>query len=111
MKGRLYYKGRIVVPSDSPKIPVILKKFHDSAVGGHAENFIAVLLGGDEAYVQQHVQGCEVCQRNKYQALNPAGFLQPLPIPSQVWSHISMDFIGGLPKALGKDTILGVVDR
>ncbi|WVZ16578.1 hypothetical protein V8G54_009560 [Vigna mungo] len=35
----------------------------------------------------------------------------PLPIPTQVWSNFSMDFIGGLPKVQGKDTILVVVDR
>ncbi|KAL3016347.1 hypothetical protein AAZX31_06G208600 [Glycine max] len=28
-----------------------------------------------------------------------------------VWTDISMDFIGGLPKAPGKDIILVVVDR
>jgi len=39
--------------------------------------------------------------------LAPGGLLQPL----LVWTDISMNFIGGLPKAQGKDTILVVVDR
>ena len=42
---------------------------------------------------------------------HPAGLLHPLPIPEQKWEGISMDFIIGLPKVLGKDCIFVVVDR
>lgn len=37
-------------------------------------------------------------------------FLQPLPILTRIWI-VSMDFIVGLPKRWGKDSILVVVDR
>lgn len=61
--------------------------------------------------IQEQVAKCEVCQRNKYEAISPAGLLQPLPIPQQVWEDISMDFIIGMPKTQKCNTIMVVVDR
>ena len=59
--------------------------------------------------IQGYVQACETCQRNKYETLSLAGLLQPLPIPATTWTDLTMDFLGGLPKAKGLDTILVVV--
>ena len=116
--GRLYYKDRLVVPKNSPRIPLILQEFHDTAMGGHSGFFrtykrVSGLLWweGMKKSIQQYVQQCEVCNRNKHQTLSPARLLQPLPVPTQVWEDLSMDFIGGLPRAQGLDTILVVVDR
>ena len=61
--------------------------------------------------VKDYLAACQTCQKNKYEALAPGGLLQPLPVPNMVWAEIFMDFIPGLPKAKGKDTILVVVDR
>ena len=117
-KGVLYYKERLVLPKNSSRIPMILKEFHDSAWGGHSGIFrtykrISELFywEGMKGKIQQYVKGCQICQRNKYEALSPAGLLQPLPIPSMTWSNLLMDFIGGLPKSQGYDTIMVVVDR
>jgi hypothetical protein len=65
----------------------------------------------DRRLVQDLVSACAVCQRNKTEALHPAGLLQPLEVPSQVWVDISLDFIEGLPHINGKSVILMVVDR
>ncbi|XP_027132312.1 uncharacterized protein K02A2.6-like [Larimichthys crocea] len=37
--------------------------------------------------------------------------LLPLPVPHRPWSHISLDFVTGLPPSQGHTTILTVVDR
>lgn len=44
-------------------------------------------------------------------SLVPAGLLQPLPIPTQVFEDISLDFIVGLPNYNRKEAILVVVNR
>jgi hypothetical protein len=66
---------------------------------------------GDRTLVADWVRMCTTCQQNKTETLQPAGLLQPLQVPSQVWADISMDFIEGLPKVGGKSVILTVVDR
>ncbi|KAL8122756.1 hypothetical protein AgCh_010945 [Apium graveolens] len=57
------------------------------------------------------IKGCEVCQRTKSEHIQSPGLLQPLTIPNQPWTHISMDFIEQLPNSEGMDTVLVVIDR
>ena len=61
--------------------------------------------------VTDYIQQCPVCQKNKAGHIPCRRLLQPLPIPEMAWTHISMDFVEGLPKSQGKDVILVVVDR
>lgn len=48
-------------------------------------------------HFRKFISACDICLRHKIEQLAPAGLLQPLPIPNQVWEDISMDFIDGLP--------------
>ncbi|XP_019414654.1 PREDICTED: uncharacterized protein LOC109326422 [Lupinus angustifolius] len=61
--------------------------------------------------VKTFIQQFSICQRCKYDTVAYLGLLQPFPIPDQVWQHITMDFIEGLPNSHGKQVIYVVVDR
>ena len=61
--------------------------------------------------MKKFVRECLVCQKNKLDLAAYPGLLQPLPIPNNIWTSVSMDFIEGLPKSQGKNVILVVVDR
>ena len=61
--------------------------------------------------VVEYVKQCPICQLNKPEHCKYPGLLQPLPVPEFAWTHISMDFVEGLPTSENKDMILVVVDR
>ncbi|KAH0746266.1 hypothetical protein KY285_007923 [Solanum tuberosum] len=115
---KLYFKERLVVPDQSSIRQKLLSESHDTPTAGHggylktlkrlSSNFFWPRMKHD---VKIFVQNCLVCQQAKYQALAPTGLLQPLPIPERIWEDVSLDFIVGLPKSGGFDTILVVVDR
>lgn len=51
-----------------------------------------------------------MCPNVKSASKTP-GLLQPLPVPLQAWHTVTMDFVEGLPKSGGYDTIMVVVDK
>ena len=61
--------------------------------------------------VKSFVGACAICVRSKNPHQRPQGLLHPLPIPHRPWSHISMDFVTGLPVSEGNTVILVIVDR
>uniref|UniRef100_A0A3Q3B5M5 Gypsy retrotransposon integrase-like protein 1 n=1 Tax=Kryptolebias marmoratus TaxID=37003 RepID=A0A3Q3B5M5_KRYMA len=63
------------------------------------------------ADIKEYVSACQTCARNKSLHQPPSGLLQPLPVPARPWSHISLDFVTGLPPSEGNTVILNIVDR
>lgn len=62
-------------------------------------------------YIKVFVSACPTCSRNKVSHWPPTGLLHPLPVPSWPWSHITLDFVTGLPASKSNTTILSTVDR
>lgn len=56
------------------------------------------------------VKACSISNHNKTSRQAPAGLLQPFLIPHKPWSHISLDFVTGLPSSKGNTVILTVVN-
>lgn len=116
--GLLFRNNSLVLSRTFSHIPKILEEFHSSLQGGHSGFFrtykrISAVFywEGMKQDIKDFISKCQACQQRKIDTLKPAGLLQPLPIPTRVWSDISMDFIGGLPRIGKKDTLLVVVDR
>ncbi|KAL4581119.1 hypothetical protein LXL04_017328 [Taraxacum kok-saghyz] len=114
----LFFKGRLFIPDISSLKLKLLQEGHTSPTGGHGGFLKTFKRVSTQFYwpkmkqeIRIFVQNCVVCQQQKYQTLSPAGLLQPLPIPVQIWEDISMDFVVGLPTSHKFDTILVVVDR
>lgn len=114
----ILYKNRVVIPPDSDLIVQLLQEFHDSPSGGHSGVLRTYKRIAAQFYwpslpksVRDYVASCSVCQANKTATAFPAGLLQPLSIPHQVWDDIIMDFVEGLPSSYGKNAVLVVVDR
>ncbi|GKC41850.1 ty3-gypsy retrotransposon protein, partial [Tanacetum coccineum] len=114
----LFYQGRFVILEVSSLRLKLLQEAHDTQTGGHG-GFLKTYKRLSSRYywpkmkqdVRNFAQECVLRQQQKYQTLSPAGLLQPLPIPNQIWEDISMYFIVGLPPSIRFDTILVVVDR
>lgn len=99
--GLIRYKKRLWLPSSSPLTVTILKAFHDSPLGGHSGVPITLRRLKQlfywkrmSAQVHKFVHECLICQRAKPDRAKYPGLLAPLPVPSQYWQMLTMDFCG-----------------
>ncbi|XP_022032214.1 uncharacterized protein LOC110933292 [Helianthus annuus] len=113
-EGFLFKGNQLCIPDSSLRLKII-KELHGE---GHVDHDRTLQLVQASYYwptmrkeVDRYVKRCRICQVSKGTAPN-AGLYMPLPIPSQPWVDISMDFVLGLPRTQrGNDSIFVVVDR
>lgn len=114
-QGLLFFKDRVYIHPQSPSIPLVMAAIHNQGHEGYQKTLHRLTRDffwkGMKKMVREFIQGCDVCQRHKTANLQPAGLLQPLPVPQQIWADVSLDFIEGLPSSRGKNVILVVIDR
>ena len=112
--GFVFFGNRLCVPECSWRLKII-EEFHNE---GHVGRDRTLQLVVDAYFwptlrrdVARFVERCVRCQKSKGHASN-SGLYMPLPIPTQPWTDISMDFVLGLPRTqCGNDSIFVVVDR
>jgi hypothetical protein len=117
-QGLIRYKDRVWLGDNTEAHKAILLSLHDSGVGGHSGFLgtyqrIKALFAWPKMkeHIKQYVQQCTTCQQAKSEHVRIPGLLSPLPIPTEAWSTISMDFIDGLPKSGQYDCILVIIDK
>lgn len=112
--GIILFKDHILVLK-SKITTTIINKFHGSTHEGYVKNHQGIKVNFYwpmmRKQIKEFIQDCDVCQYHKREHLALASLLQPLPIPSQIWDQISLDFIEGLLHSHGKTTIFVLVNR
>jgi hypothetical protein len=117
-QGVIRLGSQIWVGDNSALRTKIIAALHCSALGGHSGvqatySRLKKLFWwkGLKSDVENFVKQCTTCQQAKSERIHPAGLLQPLPIPTGAWQDIAIDFIEGLPRSNGFNSISVVVDR
>ena len=117
--GLFFHEGRLVLPDHANIRQKVFESLHSTLFAGHKGRHATIKLVKREYYwpnmdadIAEWIRVCPPCQRDKGSNRLPAGELQPLPVPEQRWSDVSMDFITHLPRTRsGHTSIYVVVDR
>src|ERR1700683_3454072 len=61
--------------------------------------------------IKQYISTCDICQKSKPKCHAPVSLLQPIPILTQPFKVVSIDFIPKLPLLDGFNNIFVIVDK
>jgi len=97
------HQGRIYVPALSSLWPRLLDHAHGTGHEG-IQKTLARLRSSfycpqATKLVRDYIRGHLVCQRNKTEHLHPDGLLQPLDVPSSMWSDIPWTLSRASPRS------------
>ncbi|KAI0604011.1 hypothetical protein TUN205_11742, partial [Pyrenophora tritici-repentis] len=121
--GKLFIgNGRLVVPFSEKLRTRIIAHIHNSLPGGHGGRTTTYQQVSQWYYWQgmtntiaRFTNNCLTCKRSKVNRTAKHKLLHPLPVPTQYWDDISIDFITPLPKSTwcghSYQHIMVVVDR
>ncbi|KAL1218313.1 hypothetical protein V5N11_022857 [Cardamine amara subsp. amara] len=112
--GFLFHGAQLCIPESSLRQQLIRELHGEGHIGRDrtlklvSSSYFWPTLRRD---VERFIVRCGICQAAKGKA-NNSGLYLPLPIPTQPWTDVSMDFVLGLPRTQkGNDSIFVVVDR
>ena len=113
-EGFFFMGNRLCVPNCSLRLHII-QELHGKGHVGRDRTLKLIHYSyfwpSMRMEVERFVEMCRVCQVSKRKATNARLYI-PLPIPTQPWTDISMDFVLRLPRTQQvNDSIYVVVDR
>lgn len=116
--GVIRYNDRVWVGDNKELQLHIIQALHSSALGGHSSFPVTYIKfrmlfawKGMKKDIKAFVSSYTIYVQAKPDSVQYPGLLSPLPVPSESWQIISMDFIEGLPHSGSANCILVVVDR
>lgn len=97
MENSPIHRGsKVFVSGSSMSLPTVLQLAHTAGQEGIQKTLQRLrrdfLVDKDRVVACDFVRSCVTCQQNKTEDLHPAGLMQPLEVPPQVWTNISLDF-------------------
>lgn len=116
--GVLRYQGRVWIGANSALQIRIMQALHSSPLGGHSGFPVTYARvrklfawSGLKSSVTEFVSSCTICLQAKPEWCRYLGLLSPLPVPSESWQVISMDFIKGLPRSETTNCLMVIIDK
>jgi hypothetical protein len=117
-EGLLFFRNRWSVPERKDFCQEIFSQNNNNRIAGQFGQFKSadkvnanIYWTNMDQHIQEYVQSCNNCQRNKTERHTKYGEKQPLEVPCNPGTSISMDFIVGLPESGGYTKIWVIVDR